>query len=57
MAIVIYNKTCLKRPLKKKGETKVLMVNGSLMKAISGLENFFEWPLKTGFTVNYTLCL
>ena len=51
-----YSKTLsLKQPLKK-DKTKILITNGSLMKVesiaeCSPLVFFFEWPLKTGFTV------
>ena len=31
----VYSKTCVKRPLKKKAKTKILMTNGSLMKVES----------------------
>ena len=31
----MYSKTCVKRPLYKKGKTKILMTNGSLMKVKS----------------------
>ena len=56
-----YSKTCLKQPLKT-DKTKILIIIGSLMKVEilltcikpcikRQLIFFFEWPLKTGFTV------
>ena len=42
-----YSKICLKRPLKKKDKTKILMTIGSLMKVESIAECF--WPVLSDY--------
>ena len=68
LILAYYNKTCVKRPLKK-DKTKILMTNGSLMKVESmqyfwpAFSNNWSWkPFYTGFTVHvyrlgWSLCL
>ena len=73
----IYNKTCLKRPLKKKtkigfqdrlllnaGQKYCRMLQGEHSAILStyifvikiSVLSIFKWPLKTGFTVRWSLC-
>ena len=46
--IHIYSKTCVKRPLKKKDKTNILMTNGSLMK-VESIAECSPWVDSIGF--------